>query len=107
MSLCVCRHGEPWHEAARTAGDSSECAFEGCECWRFRPLIETDGASDGMYQQGGGIKDHAYLAPMYEPWGRCTVCGLAESAHVSTATPYRLGSRRLDDPINQQERSRA
>lgn len=33
--------------------------------------------------------DHPFEAPEHEPWGRCLVCGLTESAHVDTVTPYK------------------
>lgn len=36
------------------------------------------------------VTDHPFTAPDGEPWGRCTFegCGLAESVHSVSATPF-------------------
>ena len=34
--------------------------------------------------------DHPYEAPPDEPWGRCVVCHLAEAAHKTSLTPYKV-----------------
>jgi hypothetical protein len=42
------------------------------------------------------VDGHAYVAPMFAPWGCCTTCGLAEAAHTASATPYTPGLVRGD-----------
>lgn len=41
------------------------------------------------------VDDHAYVAPPGQPWARCAICNLAESAHLRTSTPYSEHMRRI------------
>jgi len=41
-------------------------------------------------------QEHAHVAPAGQPWDRCTVCGLAEAAHVRSARPYVPKARRRE-----------
>jgi hypothetical protein len=46
------------------------------------------------------VDDHAFHAPFGKPWGLCAElgCGLAESAHAETRTPYSEHLRRTYGP---------
>jgi hypothetical protein len=98
---CVCGHGVVWH--TQTVG---QCTEASCGCWRFRPVVKSDGQNDG-YHDGASITDHPFtLEASDAAWDRCSTCGLAESAHTATEREYQVvGSYRCPNCVTTNKHS--